>query len=58
MSEVVEIGAGRELFVDDYLIAEMQGVRLELQRPERREIAFSADAAWEEVGMDNHSLSN
>ncbi len=48
MSEVIKIGARRELFVDDYLIAEMNGVRLELQRPERREIAFSADAAWED----------
>jgi len=48
MSESINIGARLELFVDDLLIEEMHGARFELQRPERREVAFCADAAWED----------
>lgn len=42
------IGMRRELFVDDGLIETMCGTRLELQRPERREIVFNLDAPWED----------
>lgn len=49
MKEAVDIGSRRELFVDDWLIDEFKGARLELQRTERREIAFEADAAWEDT---------
>ena len=44
----INIGTRSELFVDDFLIEEMQQVRFALQRPERREVAFCADAAWED----------
>jgi hypothetical protein len=44
----MDIGTRWELFVDDFLMAEMRGVRLDLKRPERREVAFVADAAWED----------
>jgi hypothetical protein len=48
MQQVVEIGERRELFVDEFLIAEMRDARLELSRPERREVVFVADAPWED----------
>jgi len=47
-SEVYDVGRRRELFVDECLIAEMRGARLELHRPERREVAFRMDAPWED----------
>ena len=37
-----------ELFVDDYLLAETRGVALKLHAPERREIALTLDAPWED----------
>ena len=44
MKNLIDIGARRELFVDDFLIDRMEDVRLDLKKPERREIAFTADA--------------
>ena len=42
------IGGRLELLVDDYLIESMTGeVRLQLHRPERKEIVFRTDAPWE-----------
>lgn len=43
-----EIGKRRELFVDDFLIESLRGVRLRLQRPERREVALCMNAPWED----------
>ena len=48
MSRCVEIGTRRELFVDHFLIEEMTSCALDLKRPERREIAFTCDAPWED----------
>lgn len=48
MAEILDIGSRRELFVDDRLIEERRGARLMLQRPERREVAMTFDAAWED----------
>jgi len=48
MSESIDIGTRLELFVDDFLIEEMQQVRFEVQRPERRERVFVCDAPWED----------
>jgi len=48
MPPVLEIGTRREPFVDDWLIEEMRGARLELHKPERREVAFCLDASWED----------
>jgi len=42
------IGSRRELFVDDWLIAELCGAWLQVHRPERREIAMTLDAPWED----------
>jgi len=48
MREPIDLGVRRELFVDDYLIEEMAGARLALQHPQRLEVAFHCDAAWED----------
>ncbi|MBI3945356.1 MAG: hypothetical protein HY321_05520 [Armatimonadetes bacterium] len=37
----------RELFVDDWLIDTMDGVALEMHRPQPREVAIQFDAPWE-----------
>ncbi len=46
-SEAINISSRRELFVDQYLIERLDGVRLELHRPMRREVVFRTDAPWE-----------
>ncbi len=45
---VVDIGSRRELLVDEELIETSRDVRLQLQRPERRETAITLDAPWED----------
>ena len=43
-----DIGSRLEPFVDDYLIDRLAGTaRLEVQRPEPREVVFTADRPWE-----------
>jgi len=44
----LNIANRRELFVDDFLIESMQDASLKLHRPQRGEISFTADAAWED----------
>ena len=48
MSEAVNVGTRWELMVDSFLVEELRDLRFELQRPERREISFEGDAAWED----------
>jgi hypothetical protein len=43
----LDIGARRELFVDDWLIASMTGAELKLHKPEPREVALVCDQPWE-----------
>ncbi len=43
----IDIGSRRELFVDDYLIASMDGAALKVQRPQPHEVVFTTDAPWE-----------
>jgi len=45
------IGTDRQLFVDDYWVAESRGVERKLHSPVRREIAIAADNPWEERGV-------
>ncbi len=52
----VDIGNRRELFLDDWLIDQIKGCRRQLNRPERREIVFQTDAAWEGNGSGYQSL--
>jgi len=47
-NEVVDIGSGRELFVDDHLIDKLSGkAQLRLHRPEPREVTLVTDQPWE-----------
>ncbi len=55
-SEAINIGSRRELFVDQYLIERLESVRLELHRPQRREIVFRTDAPWEGNGSAYQSI--
>ncbi len=45
------IGTNRQLFVDDFWIAELNGVTLRLHEPVRREVAIAADHPWEKGGV-------
>ena len=46
-ADVVELGTRRELFVDRFLIDRLDGARLEMHRPVRREVALRMDRPWE-----------
>ena len=48
VGEVVDIGSRLELFVDDFLVGEMERVDFQLQHPERREVVLCCDAPWED----------
>ncbi|MEO1844794.1 MAG: hypothetical protein ABGZ37_11010 [Akkermansiaceae bacterium] len=48
-AEPIKIAAQRELFVDHHLIERLDGVRLELHRPQAREIVFRFDQPWEGI---------
>lgn len=43
----IDIGSRRELFVDDYLVATVDGAALKVQQPQPREVVFTMDAPWE-----------
>jgi hypothetical protein len=45
--QVVQLGPQRELFVDRYLIASMDGVELRLHEPRREGVALKFDRPWE-----------
>lgn len=46
--EPVDIGSRRELFVDDFLVDNLSGgARLALHPPQRREIVWQPETAWE-----------
>jgi hypothetical protein len=55
-AEPIDIGSRRELFVDHYLIERLDGVRLQLHRPLRREVVFRSDAPWEGNGSAYQSV--
>jgi hypothetical protein len=62
MSKPIDIGSRRELFVDDLLLdhdAVPHGLaaRLQLLRPERKNIALTADAPWEDDVASFHSIT-
>ena len=50
-TESTDIGTDRQLFVDDYWVAEATDVRRVLHEPVRREIAVAGDKPW-----DHHSI--
>jgi hypothetical protein len=46
-AQVVDIGSRRELFVDHYLVEDLKGSRLELQKPVDRGTVLKYDKPWE-----------
>ena len=46
-AEPIHIGSRRELFVDRYLIDQLDGARLQMHRPQPREVAIRFDRPWE-----------
>ena len=46
-AEPIDIGSRRELFVDRHLIDQLVGARLELHRPQPREVVMRFDKPWE-----------
>ncbi len=56
-AEPIEIGSRLELFVDDYLVAEIEGdARREMRQPVPKEVVFVADAPWEGNTSGYYSL--
>ncbi|MEO6873979.1 MAG: hypothetical protein ABI222_04070 [Opitutaceae bacterium] len=54
--ETVDVGNRRMLFVDDYLIAQRDGLELRLGSPVARETVMVFDAPWEGSGSDFQRL--
>ena len=46
-AEVLQLGSRRELFVDSFLIAKLDGVQLRLHEPRREGVAVKFDRPWE-----------
>ena len=46
-SSPIALGSRRELFLDDFLIANMAGAELKLHKPESRNVAIECDQPWE-----------
>lgn len=51
MKDVVDIGSRRELFVDDFLIEQMNDAHLRLHSPEKREVVLTVEKPWEDTAM-------
>lgn len=49
-SDTINLGARRELFIDDYLVDRMDKLELLVHQPVREEIAVTFDAPWEGNG--------
>lgn len=47
--EVIDVGSRRELFVDHFLIEELAGTQLKLQRPQLAEVAIRYDQPQENI---------
>jgi hypothetical protein len=46
-AEPIDIGSRRELFVDEHLIARLEGAALKLHKPEAKDVVITCDAPWE-----------
>jgi len=53
--EPVRIGGRTELFIDDYLIADVENAHLKLHPPRREEIVLTMDRPWEGPGSGVYS---
>ena len=50
-NDSIHIGTDRQLFVDDFWIAEAKDVTQRLHEPVRREVVISAEHPWERGGV-------
>jgi hypothetical protein len=48
-AEPIDLGSRWELFVDEFLVAQKQGVSLKLHEPVKREIVLTTDKPWEGI---------
>lgn len=48
-AESIDLGSRWELFVDEFLVAQKQGVSLKLHEPVKREIVLTTDKPWEGI---------
>ena len=55
-SGAVEIGARRELFVDDFLLETRDGVDMRLHSPTPQEVVMVHDGPWEGSGCGYHTV--
>ena len=55
-TEALDIGSRLELFVDEYLIESMEGVRLNLHEPRSAGTIISFDKPWEGNTSDYHTV--
>jgi hypothetical protein len=53
-AQVIDIGSRRELFVDRFLVEDLKGTRLELQKPVDRGTVLKYDKSWE-GGFSNYT---
>ncbi|MGC8643457.1 MAG: hypothetical protein ACP5XB_26670, partial [Isosphaeraceae bacterium] len=53
---LIEIGGRRELFVDDFLVDQRNGLELRLQTPVPRQVVLVHDAPWEGSGCGYHTI--
>jgi hypothetical protein len=49
-TSIIDLGDRRELFIDDYLVGEIDNVQLLVHQPAREDIAVHFDAPWEGNG--------
>lgn len=47
LAQSIDIGARRELFVDEHLITSKSGVELKMHKPQAQDVALICDAPWE-----------
>lgn len=45
--DIIRLGNSREIFIDDYLIADLKNIDLLLHSPKEEEVAFFFDKQWE-----------
>jgi len=55
-ADPIDLGNRREMFVDDFLIERMGGVKLTLHAPVAREVAIVHDAPWEGETSAYHTV--
>lgn len=55
-AETLELGNQRELFIDDYLVGEMNNVQLLVHHPVPQEIAVNCDKPWEGNGCGYYTV--